>query len=652
MSEKQPDRAPLTDAELDQWLTAWQQGSMAVPDDETARFSRQLATLADHVQPRDAFVHTLRHQLLTQTHQTEQHNPIKKTVRAKTPRQWVPWLRRAEQMKRTWLALSGVTALVVIAFLAWRLVGDRVTVPNAESVAENVPAQAGTAAQGDVDTVSGTDLPAADMAANAAAPAIRGLGGGGGGYGEAEGFSTFANATVTLNAALPTATNAAVYATQSLPDQATILANLEAFAARMGVAGPIYFEWGMGMPVDGTTSPDGAGPYSYRIFDGNRRVSAYGGSDYVYEVWPAANELYQQRPLPFEESRAIAERFAQENGLLDFPYIVRQVWGYEVQFMQLVDGAPLNHATLSVSVGGDGSVGNVVYRPALVGAAVENVALRSAESAWTWLQENYRDHNLYFSVFATDPAYYAPSMIPGQKTNWQRQYEPGQTVSLYSWIQVFRPMDGTATPLMFANNMRLAGDVATLEAIAAGSASGNVLLTGTLSGATADLVLNVADWSVVTTPSDLFLNGVSRKVGNETFLELPGGFQVALLNAPSDLPSDQVITVYSYGIRTAADGCGAEMDWNNIDLVSQPTPLEGGGIAIDPFADITQVTIDRVGLIYQMVSPGEMFPGSITAYNPEGGEMQWVPMWWFTGTTNKGDIAEFTIPALESITLP
>ena len=424
-----------------------------------------------------------------------------------------------------------------------------------------------------------------------------------------------------------------------------------AFAEKMGVSGDLYFDWYAGMPLTGEATGAGPTPNVYHIFAGNQRVTAYDSGEFIYENL-AYNMGFSARPLPFEENAAIAEEAALERGLLDFPYALHRSWGYEVQFLELIDGRPANAPRLMVTIAPDGNVATVVYRSSVAGAVLRDEPLRSAQEAWDYLASHLQDGQFFFNLYASNPDYYRPVGSSRSRVHWQRERAAGQTVALSSWVTVYRPADGSITPLLIANNnIQILADAATLEAIAEEATNGaNLHLVGMLSGEPGSQTLAVESWDVVNGPSDLYLGGVIRLREGQVTLEVPGGYPFPLADAPTDLPLDVAVNVYSSGIR--ADEAGKPiLEWNSIELWNIPMPAEEAYATIDPFNGITDVIIDQVQLGYQQVYPGEMMAGTSEVYNPAGSRPNLVPVWVFTGQTNKGDIVEFFIPALSAIEL-
>ncbi len=645
--------------ELDQLITALQQGKQSPHQSEDGPMAEQLVNLATSVQPQQQFVKSLRSQLVTQANQKSQ---VKKG--AALPQIIEEWANRFS-MKRTLITLAGVTAVIVLAVVGWNLFRPAnsnepavdIAAITPETAVVEQPAEAIEAlppAEFTDETGAATSGIFEGGAANdAATSSMASIGrGGGGGYGYGPGEGPFVDASITLNADLPTETEAAVYETTFVELPTIDQAAMRDFAEKMGVTGDIYFEWYDGMPVDGQDDGSGNIPYAYRIFNGKRQVTGYLSGELFYEN--AA--LYSQNlpPLPYPERAAMAEQFLQERNLLDFNYEIHPGWGNEVQFLTLVDGRAVNNwALLSVNVAGDGQIISVSKRPIGDLNLVQTESLRSAADAWQYLQDNLADGALLFNLIASDPAYFAPQPSNGEKTHWELEFAPGQEVTLNSWIQIFRPADGSITPLLLTDRgIILAADAGTLETIANEAAFGNnVRLQGTLSGQVDNLVLNVANWESVQGPIDVYLNGTTRLVNGIVSLELPGGFPIQLANPPADLPLDTQVSMSSWSVRVADDGVSAIADWVSIDLM-EGNYFEPERPVEDPFFNISSVTINKVELAYNYVYPFE-------SLNPQTGipyiandNSHLVPFWRFTGETNKGDVVEFMIPAPANVDLP
>ena len=650
--------------ELDQLITALQHGKQLPTQDKDGQMAQQLMQLAATIQPEQPFVNSLRAQLTAQANQKSQSK--KGVTRPSIIEEWV----KQFTMKRTLITLAGVTAVIVIAVAGWNLfrpsgspestteIAAVATTENGASqevvepeTAVTQPGETGVIEQPVAEEAGSTA--ASDEPISPAFSGVRGQGGGGGDrYGFGQGQGPFTNAAITLNGQLPQEMEAAVYETTILENTTINQDEVRAFADKMGVSGEMYFEWYNGMPVDGQDDGSGNVPYLYRIFDGKRQVSAYLSGEMVYEDLDLFNQNLP--PQPFADRAAIAEQFLQERNLLDFAYEIHPGWGNEVQFLPLFDGRPVNNWSLiTVNVTSDSQIMSVNIRPLGDLNQIQTDSLRSAADAWQYLQDNFADGPVTFNLIASDPAYYAPPVVPGaEKTRWDREYAAGQEVTLNSWVQIFRPADGSIRPRMVTDRgILLAADDVTLEDIAQTVSNGNnVRLQGVLSGETDSLVLNVSNWEAITGPFDIYLNGTTRLINGVVSLELPGGFPIQIANPPTDLPIDSFVSMSSWSVRIADDGVSAITDWNAFDLMN--AYIDPGIPVEDPFSNISGVTINKVELVYNYLNPYESLnPFTGIPYIADDNS-HLIPVWRFTGETNKGDTVEFIVPAPANVELP
>jgi hypothetical protein len=654
--------------ELDRQITLLQLGKQISQQGESKQLVQQLHQVASTLQPRQTFTKELRSQLVAQAQQKSQQK--KGVTRTSLFEEWV----KSIQMKRLIFSLAGLTAVLALAILGWNILrpssssSEPVVEVAAIEVTEGSPAIESTAVKptstsATVETPTAskdevvtqpvapvsTESPVTEDAA-AAFSGPRGQGGGGG-YAYGEGQGPFFDTTFTLNADLPQDTEAAVY-TGNIKNHTSLDRDLvSAFADKMGVNGELYFEWYSGLPVDGQDDGSGNIPYVYRIFDGKRQVSAYLSGEIFYED----TALYNQNlpPMPYAERAAFAEQFLLERNLLDFDYEIHSGWGTEIQFLPLVDGRPINNwAVITVNVTGDSQIMSVSIRPLEELTQIQVDPLRSAADAWQYVIDNAASGYVMFNLIPSNQDYFAPQPA-GEKTHWEREFTSGQEVSLASWIQIFRPANGSVTPrLQTDRGLVLAADDATLDAIAEVATNGNnVLLRGTLSGEPNSLILNVSAWEAVTTPFDLYLNGTTRQINGVVSLELPGGFPIQIANPPADLPLDTAVSMWSWGVRVADDGVSAIADWVTFDLlyynyIDQGVPFE------DPFSNISGVTINSVKLVFQYLYPYESFNpySGVPFIADDNGHL--APAWRFSGETNKGDMIEFIVAASVSVELP
>lgn len=656
MSKMNQDERRAAEA-LDRQLSKLLRGEATPAADDLAQTSQQLVTLANSIEPRPEFEKRLRQQLLAQANIQMEQN--KQLSLFQTLEEGI----RRLQMKRLLVSAAGLTAVLLVGFFGWWYFQ---TQPIGNEPSFGIAARPEDGTQ-NVDTQSGSGLepPAAEQPVgveNAPQPLVEEAaldsryGMGGGGYGYAEGEGPFSNASISLDAELPTVTESTIYQMPSPHQPGTPdLEALRDFAAKMGIEGDVYFEWYSGLPKDGTDDGNGNVPYVYRIFDGRKMATTYGSGELGYEDTALFNEQQNDTALPFAERAALAEAFAQEHGLIDFEYVTRPSWGTEVQFYPVVDGKPLyNWTVLTMNILSDGQVVSVWKRPLQSMSQTDVEALRSANEAWTYLQDNFQDGPLMFNIIPSNPQFYGPPRVePGQKYHWEQAYEPGQEVVLNSWVQIYRPADGSITPrLVTDRGMVLEGDAATLEAIAEFATQGNnVRLTGTVSGEPNNLRLAVTDWEGITGPSDIHLTGTTRLIDGVMNLELPGGFRIQIANPPADLPVDEAVSMSSWGVRYADDGVSAITDWVTLDLAYYHNPEMVEEPILDPYANISNVTITNVELAYYYLHPFEPLPFTSESYSSEEAS-HLIPVWRFAGETNNGDRVEFMVTAVASMELP
>ena len=582
-------------------------------------------------------------------------------------------------MKRVIYALAGLTAVIVLGIVVWntfRIPAGGVE-PSIEAAANGNQGIAVNDGGGETAVSPSTNAPeqedeietienapqAEEIVAvepetfhnavtESAAAMDMAIGRGGGGYGYG-GEGPFTNATISLNAELPQASDAPVYVVPFQNEPVDFDAEmLRTFADKMGVSGDIYFEWYHGMPLTGQDDGTGNVPYMYRIFEGTRNASAYLGGELIYED----SSLYSinMSPLPYDERSAIAEQFLLERNLLDFEYEMHSGWGTEVQFLPVVDSRTVhNWSQITVQVTGDGQILMVSLRPLTNLTELQVESLRSAADAWQYLQDNFASSPMMYNIFPSNPEYFMPPQPTGQKTHWEREFAVGQEVNVMSWVQIYRPYDGNgALRLTTDRGMILAADDATLEAIADAVAFGNnIRLQGTIAGEPDKMELNVTDWEPISGLFEIYLNGTTRDVNGVVSLELPGGFPIQIANPPADLPLDTSIGMSSWSVRVADDGVSAIADWNFIDLMNfdyyEPEPYYE-----DPYVDISSVVINDVQLVYQYLYPYEPLEYHSGDSYIDNDNSHLVPVWRFAGETNKGDRVEFMIAAPANVDLP
>ena len=583
-------------------------------------------------------------------------------------------------MRRVLFALVGCTAVIILAVLVWNLFRSPTggVEPGIEASAAGsdqgvaVNSDSGETAvsppnpvKQDDETEESETMPQSEegvavesetihnVVTESAAAMDMAIGrGGGGGYGYG-GEGTFTNATISLNADLPQLSNAPVYVVP-FPNGSAAFdeAMLRAFADKIGMSGDIYFEWYEGLPIDGREDFNGNAPYVYRIYDGSRQVSAYLGGELIYEDL----SLYSNNvaPLPFDERSAIAEQFLLAHDLLDFEYKMHAGWSHNVQFVQIIDGRPVNNwPMITVQVSGDGQIMSMSLRPLPNFTKLQVEALRSSAEAWEYLQDNFADSPMMYNIFPSNPEHFMLPKPSAPKTHWEREFSVGEEVGILSWVRIYRPLDGDgALRLTTERGMELAADMATLEAIAESVSIGNnVRLQGVISGEPGKLMLEVTHWEPISGIFEIYLNGTIRELNGVVSLELPGGFPIQIASPPADLPLDVTIGMSSWSVRVADDGVSAIADWTYIDMMDA-NYFEPGQYYEDPYVSVSSVSINEVELVYQYLYPYESLDYHTGVPYVANDNSHLVPVWRFAGETNKGDRVEFMIAAPANVDLP
>jgi hypothetical protein len=640
--------------ELDVFLKAAMQGRPTLPSGdlppETIDLATRLITLSQQIEPDPAFLAALEQDMANQARRAH-------TVQPSSFLDTLNNFLRSLTMKRPLMALGGLAALFVIAFVAWQLFSGGPEI-SPEEVAAVTP--------GATSEILSTPA----IAALPTLPPISMEGGMGGGNGGAGGgidtasvsasgdmpvdlmplpfTSAFSGTIFSLSTALPAEPTAATVL--EYPSATTLdLAQAQQLAARFGFTGPLYLQ---SYPVYETEPlPEGSAPLpepppTYVAFDGPRQFSIYfgGASYYDSSITPDFNN-----PLPYEQALPIAEAFLRDRGLLDFPYLAQHSYGSMVLFYRQIDGRTLNYPELTVEVAHDGRVYTAGYQVMPNLQTLATYPLQSAEAAWQTLQTGAADNQIPYFTFPSEQG--IPVDVPvddGTYQYWQRTRQPGEEAHFYTMPTVYLPADGNGVPLVSINNYQLQGSDADLQAIAA-QVSSNLHIWGQI--AADGRTLTLSGWEV-TELAYLQVNGTVERTADHVLVHAPDQTYI-LPNAPADLPDGLQVDVYAFAIRDAGLPYPV-LEWDGVSkyipvepiVEATVAPAEEGEVIIDPiFAETftyAQVTVNAVELAYYYTPVWQEQQANI--YTLPRVLLQ--PVWKFTGTADNGDTLEFFVPAV------
>ena len=413
---------------------------------------------------------------------------------------------------------------------------------------------------------------------------------------------------------------------------------MQEVAARFGFTGPIYTDpW-----FDHYAQENPAvwlGPRSYHLFDGSRTLSFFGASINYHDSTLVAHDP-NWTLMPAAEARPVAEVFLNEHGLLDFAYevIASPYGGEEVAFHRLVDGVPMIYPEITVVVLPDDQILSVYVQPFSVFTAVGDYPIIAAAEAWELAQTEPDFQRVMHNVYA-DPATFTaePFLEPaGEYRYWQRTYQNGEEITLYTYPVVYTAVDGS-DPFVRANEFVVAASSADLQ-LMADNWDQNIRLTGSVQGdvpnaqsirvTSVEVVGNYEEWQS--------REGTVRYADGQVYLDTVEGEAILIPQAPDDLPDGERVYVNGPAIDEGA------FLWTGIDKYVE---YDEEPISIEPLleyptpAPITAVNIDEVELIY---SPSYTYPedgnGPGTTY------MQLA--WRFNGRTDTNEVVEIIVQAV------
>lgn len=651
--------------ELDLLLTACLQGKPLPPVSEELSadmaFVEELLETADQSGPEPLFLSNLEARLSAEAAREQKTKFIKSNPEQSTASRpfWeniITTIKDGLTMKRTIYALGATVALVVIAFVAWTAFqGVQPDEPGAivETGTETAPVETAETAETAETVETAEPVEVADLPTLPSLNNASGLGGGfGGGGGEGiatEGataepgmgmtiFSPLSGTQFILNSTLPIEpTSAVVY--QQPEGQLFTLEDVSRLADLFGLNGPVYLEqYYIEEGSDWTPSP------VYQVFDGSKSLAV--GSNYLHYYDDAATVFVGSgaEPMPFEQARPIAEAFLQQTGLADFDYRMLSQNGYDIEVRRIVDGREAIYPVISMSVNDRGEVWSFSYNPLGQLSALGEYPLRSAEAAWQYMQDNGVDFQSVF--FMTYPAeIQEPVTVPVEEEYryWQREFEPGAEVTLYSYPMVFEAVNGDAAPRILLDNFLLSGPADQLEAMA--EYVGKQILVEGVAGEMVGhrQLLELVSWEPVE-KEYTFREGVISIYEGEATLTTDDGESFIIPDIPKNLFDGERIYVSGW-VEESVRGQDTIFNWQSMGIIApppggvegEPEPLPVDG-PINPFG-IESVTIDQVNLQYAVLSVWDDETQTPTFF------LQ--PVWQFKGQTDTGDVIEIYVQAVE-----
>ena len=643
--------------ELDLFLTARLKGQPLPQVSEELlndiAFIDSLLGTAAQVESEPVFLADLQAQLAAEAVREQQKNkPVSRPAPVpEKPPFWeniILTVKEQLTMKRTVFAFGAAIALFVFAFLAWSAF-QGVGLEEPGVIVENptaVPAEV-TEPVEPTKPVEIAELPVLPSLGNAS-----GLGGGFGGGGDgtvAEGsagpdigltiFNPLSGTQFVLNATLPLEpTSAVVY--QQPEGQLFSLEDVSRLAGLFGLSGPIYLEqYFIEEGSDWTPSP------VYQVFDGAKNLSV--GNNYLYYYDDAETVFIGSgaEPMPFGQAQPIAEAFLQQTGLADFPYRMFSPNGYDIQVNRIVDGREAIFPVIQMSVNNRGQIYSFSYNPLGQLSALGEYPLRSAESAWQYMLDNGVDfQTVFFNTFPSEITIEEPVVIEEDYRYWQRSFEVGAEVTLYSYPIVFEAVNVDAAPRIVLDTFLLSGPADQLEAIA--EQVGKQIHVEGIAGEMVGhrQLVELVSWEPIEKEYTFREGNIQISDGQGT-LVTDEGESFIIPDVPADLNDGERIYVSGW-IEEGDRGQDATFNWQGMGVVvppsdviegePEPLPIDG---PMNPFG-IAEVTIDQVNLQYAVLSVWDEETQSVTYF------LQ--PVWQFTGLTDAGDIMEIYVQAIEA----
>jgi hypothetical protein len=278
-------------------------------------------------------------------------------------------------------------------------------------------------------------------------------------------------------------------------------------------------------------------------------------------------------------------------------------------------------------------------------SALGEYPLRSAESAWQYMLDNGVDfQTVFFNTFPSEITIEEPVVIEEDYRYWQRSFEVGAEVTLYSYPIVFEAVNVDAAPRIVLDTFLLSGPADQLEAIA--EQVGKQIHVEGIAGEMVGhrQLVELVSWEPIEKEYTFREGNIQISDGQGT-LVTDEGESFIIPDVPADLNDGERIYVSGW-IEEGDRGQDATFNWQGMGVVvppsdviegePEPLPIDG---PMNPFG-IAEVTIDQVNLQYAVLSVWDEETQSVTYF------LQ--PVWQFTGLTDAGDIMEIYVQAIEA----
>ncbi|MFZ0547396.1 MAG: hypothetical protein WAM60_18260, partial [Candidatus Promineifilaceae bacterium] len=588
---------------------------------------------------------------------------------SKSPPFWeniILLLKEQFTMKRTVFALGAALALFVFAFLAFsalRGIGQEEPGVIAENPTVEVPSETAeptTVVIEPTEPVEVAELPALPSLSNATGLG-GGFGGGGGGGVGATGetvvsdsapasapapelgmriFNPLSGTEFILNTTLPIEPTSAVVYQQ--PSSAVFTVDdVSRLAALFNMNGPVYTQ-SYNIEEDFDWIP----PAVYQVFDGSRNLSV--GNNYLFYYDESGNVYLGSgpKPMPFEQAAPIAEAFLQQSGLVDFQYRMVSQNGYDIEVHRLVDGREAIYPEIQLSVNDSGEVWSFSYNPLSGLSELADYPLRSAEDSWQYMLDNGVDfQSVFFNIYSNDVIAPVEPGVQVNPTYWQRTFEAGAEVTLYSYPTVYESVSGDVPPRILLDTFLVSGPTDELQAIAdyagkqihvqgvAGEKNGNIQ------------ALELVSWEPVQ-KDFTFREGTMQITDGQAMLVTDDAEGFIIPDVPADLDTSKRMYVSGW-IEENGRGETPTFNWQSMGIIDpppdagvvgepEPLPID---VPINPFM-ISQVTISEVNLQYAVLSVWDETTQSASFF------LQ--PVWQFKGTTDTNSTIEIYVQAIDS----
>ncbi|HSH05625.1 MAG TPA: hypothetical protein VLL52_24125 [Anaerolineae bacterium] len=455
------------------------------------------------------------------------------------------------------------------------------------------------------------------------------------------------------------------------------LDTVKQYANLLGMTGTIYQDI---IPAEQIAHMEASGqpiPASYHIFGDRYNFAVYGNTVQYYRQYNTDEPFAYNNMMPGPQAIPVAENFLRERGLLPADYEINAPYGHMVEVRGKIDGYDNHIPTIYVQVRNDSTIQSVDITIWPTPENLGNYPLITAEQAWALIQEAKTNTDLHNRItylsFLSEQSLPIDQPLPdeqnGQINFWQRTYDVGETITIYTSIYGYKAVTDDSAPRLLADRYRLTANTDTLNQLAQHIGQ-PIKIEAVVQTDGEQPLIDVTNFTVFATWDELvpfvYYYGTVERAGDQITFRAEDGTTFSLQDIPAEIASGDRIGVGGY---IPADNPN-QLNWQHIERVTweqtdpdvvimedgnaEPLPLPSEPMPSEPLPVepmpgypgmpenmLTTIDINQIELIYMPVyhTTGNSDETMVSV-------MILQPAWRFTGTNNLNEIVHLIVQAV------